>query len=164
MWYRPEPKPGRDKFEPVWKDPGIVLQRVGNHSYVVEVKKGRKQEAHRSQLRPHIEDEYNGKPFPLYYFSGKAPTVDQILAPDEHEVESVVTHGFDKHGELKLKIRWQGYGPGDDTWEPASHVVSEVVRRYLTKNGLKLTLAKTVSQPTTAKHKPKPKPTPIRTP
>ena len=139
------------------------MQRLGNHSYVVEVKKGRKQEAHRSQLRPHVEDEYNGNPYPLYYFSGKAPEVDQILAPDEHVVESVIKHGFDKQRELKLQIRWQGYGPGDDTWEPASHVVSEVVRRYLTKNNLKLTLTETRKTPSTAKNKPKPKPTPIST-
>ena len=150
VWYRPEPRPGRDKLEPTWKGPGIVLERVGNHSYVVEVKKGKRQDAHRSQLRPHVEDTYNGNPFPLHYFSGTAPLVDD-LAPDELIPEKVVEHGRDVTGELKLKIRWEGYGPEGDTWEPAGHVVSETVRKYLNDHNLHLTIA-----PVPPKPKPRP--------
>ena len=78
MWYRPEPRPGRDKLEPTWKGLETVLERLGNHSYVVEVSKGKRQETHRSQLRPHVEDEYHGNPYPLHYFSGRAAVVDEV--------------------------------------------------------------------------------------
>ena len=82
VWYRPEPRPGRDKLEATWKGPEVVLERVGNHSYVVEVKQGRRQHAHRTQLRPHQEDEFCGDQFPLFYFSGRAAVVDD-MGPDE---------------------------------------------------------------------------------
>ena len=65
VWYHPEPQPGRDKLEPRWKGRGIVLRRVGAHSYVVQLKTGAEQEAHRSQLRPHFEDQYIRDILPL---------------------------------------------------------------------------------------------------
>ena len=141
VWYRPEPRPGRDKLEPSWKGPGVVLENVGNHSYVVEVKQGRRQHAHRTQLRPHQEDEFSGDQFPLFYFSGRAAVVDD-MGPDEFIVDKVVGHQLDpKTGGFQFRIRWQGYGEKDDSWEPAAHVVSEPVRQYLADHKLRLAVA-----------------------
>jgi hypothetical protein len=62
VWYRPEKQPGTDKLAPPWVGPGVVLQRVSDHSYVVEVNPGVHQSAHRTQLRPHIADTYSDTP------------------------------------------------------------------------------------------------------
>ena len=72
VWYRPERRPGTDKLAPMWKGPCTVHDREGQHSYIIEVTPGHLHAAHRSQLKPHVEDEYEGDPFPLYYFCEKA--------------------------------------------------------------------------------------------
>ena len=40
VWYKPEPQPGRDKLEPPWKGPYILAERVGDHSYILELPTG----------------------------------------------------------------------------------------------------------------------------
>ena len=136
VWYRPEPQPGRDKLEPTWKGPGTVRERIGAHSYVVELAPGKGQEAHRSQLRPHIEDKHTGETFPLYYFTGKAPVLEASLAPDEWVVESVDGHRMSKQGEPEFLIRWRGYGPDERTWEPMAHLLNTVLGEYFEQKGL----------------------------
>ena len=84
VWYKLERRPETDKLAPLWKGPGIVLERIGEHSYVVELGPGVRQEAHRSQLKPYREDYANEDPFPLFYFSSKAEEVE--VGPDEYIV------------------------------------------------------------------------------
>ena len=81
-------KAGTDKLSPEWKGPAVVVAREGLSSYVVELKPGSRQSAHRSQLKAHIEDTYSTKPYPLYYHHGKAPEV--AIGPDEYEAEAVL--------------------------------------------------------------------------
>lgn len=131
VWYRPEPQPGRDKLEPKWRGPGVVLRRVADHSYVVQVDGGREQEAHRSQLYPHVEDEFVGEPFPLYYFSGKAPVLE--LGPGEWEVEEVLDHKMQKN-ELTFLIKWKGWE--EPSWEPYHHVSTGAIWEYCQAQGL----------------------------
>ena len=64
-------------------------ERVGNHSYVVEVKPGGRHEVHRAQLRPHIAEEGSAEPYPLFYFPGKATVVEPELGTGEWLVEAV---------------------------------------------------------------------------
>ena len=150
VWYRPEPQPGRDKLEPTWKGPGIVLRRVGAHSYVVQLKPGGEQEAHRSQLRPHVEDQYSGESFPLYYFTGKAPIVE--MGPDEWLVEAIEGHRKGPGGRPEFLVRWKDWDPTDRRWEPCSSffpAYNEVLVEYCQKHGISLDLAQVLAQPST---------------
>ena len=82
VWYRPERQPGTDKLAPEWVGPCLIHRRVGCHSYVVELAPGVLREAHRTQLRPHVADQFSGTPFLLYYLAGKAPQLPEAQ-PDE---------------------------------------------------------------------------------
>ena len=142
VWYHPERQPGTDKLEVRWKGPGRVLERVGEHSYVVELKPGGRQHAHRSQLRPHVEDEFTSKPVPMYYFAEKAPVLD--TRSDEWLVDHIVQDKIGANGERVFLTRWQGYGPESDTWEPLSHFFpqynTELVK-YCKRKDIHLNLA-----------------------
>nr|XP_043630625.1 DNA (cytosine-5)-methyltransferase CMT2-like [Erigeron canadensis] len=53
----------------------------------------------------------------------ESPLLDDDVAPGEFEVSSLVDICYgdpNSTGEdgLKFKVRWKGYGPSDDTWEP----------------------------------------------
>jgi hypothetical protein len=128
VWYKPETQPGHDKTDTTWIGPGKVRQRVGEHSYVVKVKPGVETEVHRSQLRPHIEDEYCEKSHPLYYFSGKAPEV--AISPDQWEVHDILEHRVNPKGDIEFKVKWEG--SDKQTWEPLLNFVTpnEVVMTY----------------------------------
>ena len=122
VWYQPERQPGVDKLEPRWKGPAKVLAREGQHSYVVELRPGVQHKAHRGQLKPHVEDEYNGEPFPLYYFSGRAPELE--AAADEWNTKAVLKHRIGAGGKLEFLVVWQ---EGDKpTWQPWNDFVAGI--------------------------------------
>ena len=58
--------------------------------------------------------------------------------PDEFVMENIVAHRKNKStkhphasvGELLYRIRWTGYRPSDDTWEPIIHIPPSHVLRY----------------------------------
>ena len=148
MWYRPEQQPGRDKLDPKWKGPGLVLRRVGAHSYVVQMKPGAEQEAHRSQLRPHVEDTHADNPFPLHYFMGKAPTLE--MGPDEWLVESIDGHRMGPGGQPEFLVCWKDWDPTDRRWEPCPSffpAYNEVLVDYCRKHGITLDLAQALAKP-----------------
>ena len=116
VWYKPEPQPGRDKLDPHWKR-GVVAGRVGRDSYVVELGPGVRREAHRSQLKPHVDDVFSTAPLDLFYFSGKATPIS--TGPDDWIVEGIEGHRVNPTtGDLEFLVRWQGWDPTDLQWEP----------------------------------------------
>ena len=65
VWYlRPRGKPG-EKLETYWIGPSRVVERRSEHSYIVDIGSGSQQEAHRSQLKPHVEDVWSGRPIKI---------------------------------------------------------------------------------------------------
>jgi hypothetical protein len=41
-----------------------------------------------------------------------------------------------RDGKLRYKVRWYGYSSEDDSWEPASHLPKDAIKRYHRKTGL----------------------------
>jgi hypothetical protein len=54
----------------------------------------------------------------------------------EYVFEKIVGARRESDGSLRNRIRWHGYGRDEDTWEPASHLPGDVIRRYHRKTGL----------------------------
>ena len=46
----------------------------------------------------------------------------------EYEIEDLIAAGVDDNGSILFRVRWKGYGPKDDTWEPESSLPRKMVR------------------------------------
>jgi DNA (cytosine-5)-methyltransferase 1 len=61
-----------------------------------------------------------------FYFDEKRTNPQEVASHDEEEflVEAILEHrgSFSKKSTLEFKVRWSGFGPDDDTWEPWSAV------------------------------------------
>jgi hypothetical protein len=115
-WLRPRSRTG-EKLETYWIGPSVVRQRVGEHSYMVEVAEGRTIPVHRCHLKPHVQDELLGKPVKLFQYRQAVPEVD--LAPDEWFVDKIINHRRDANGDWEFLVKWQD--SEQSTWEPLSH-------------------------------------------
>lgn len=63
-------------------------------------------------------------------------TRDKVPEDPEEEVERIVGHKWDKKkGRYLFLVRWEGYGPQFDTWEPAYHLknASFLLNKYKRK-------------------------------
>jgi len=58
----------------------------------------------------------------------------QSAADDEYEVEAILEE--DENGGRGFLIRWAGYGPEHDTWEPEWHLAPSLVESYRTQRAL----------------------------
>lgn len=63
---------------------------------------------------------------------------DEILPADQvYEVESIVAHEKQNDGSYLYKVRWKGYPPEEDTWEPYDHFSSpNIISSYWERLGL----------------------------
>jgi hypothetical protein len=51
---------------------------------------------------------------------------------EEYKVDHIVRHKRNKQGRLLFLIRWKGYSPEEDSWEPAGNLkhAREVLTAY----------------------------------
>jgi hypothetical protein len=58
------------------------------------------------------------------------------LIEGTHQYESIVGHRRDNQGKYEFKIRWMGFGPEEDTWEPEANIVDKHwIRVYFQNKG-----------------------------
>ena len=143
VWYRPERQPGTDKLDVRWKGPCTVLQQVGASSYVVELRPGNRQNAHRTQLKAYVQGSTSGPAVPMYFFSEKGQELDAGV--DEWDVEEILGHRPGPDGQPEFLIRWQGFGAKGDTWEPWRNFFpgsNDLAVDYCRAKGVSLDLAR----------------------
>ena len=46
----------------------------------------------------------------------------------EYEIEQLLDRGVAEDGSILFRVRWKGYGPQDDTWEPEEDLLREMVQ------------------------------------
>ncbi len=80
---------------------------------------------HASLLTPYQETETHGPNF-------TEPPPDIIEGEPEYEVEEIIgSRRVGKKRTLEFRVRWKGYSPAHDTWEPAAHIhAPELIKRY----------------------------------
>ena len=82
---------------------------------------------HASLLRPYRDP---NEVFPARRRDTPLPQL--VDGEEEWEVEAILSHRDKRTGRQYL-IRWKGFGPEEDTWEPEAHIVhsGDLLRAYL---------------------------------
>jgi transposase InsO family protein len=105
------------KLDPLWTGPCEILERMGNTGrYKVGLPTGI-ESVHMDCFKPYMATP-SGKAIPFLYYK---PRKD-LPETDEYIVEKILEHKIEK-GVPLWKVRWKGYGPEEDSWEPAKSFV-----------------------------------------
>ena len=142
VWYR-RPENSGGPVDSRWLGPAMVIVREGEYSYQVEVKPGHIMKAHRTFLKPHVEDKFSGEPLPLFYH--RRMVFDDKMQPDEYVVDRILRHRTKKDGSVEFLTRWKGFPKEEATWEPPNHFIhrySSDFVEYCSDKGIFLELVK----------------------
>ena len=118
VWYLRPPSHTADKALPRWVGPCPVLERAGQRSYIIEIRPGIKQPAHRSQIKPFLWRSPEGLAFPLHYF--RLTPQEEVGREGEWQVERVLAHRRTR-GKWEFLAKWEGFPEAEATWEPIGH-------------------------------------------
>lgn len=116
----------KEKLDYKYLGPYRILEKKSDNAYVLDIPATSK--IHRtfnvSLLEPYRPNELEGR-------VEAAPLPVVINGEEEHFVERVLDVKEDKKlvEPLRFKVRWKGWGPQHDTWEPASNLKN--VKAYL---------------------------------
>lgn len=81
---------------------------------------------HASKLVPYTKSQFKGQQYPL-------PPPDIIDGEEEWEVEKILkSRRTGRNKKLQYFVRWKGYGPDEDNWEPAENLkhAQEVIKEF----------------------------------
>ena len=135
------PRPMGTHRTKTWFTPGVVVRRIGEDTYRIKVGLGQFRVRHESQLRVR-EPDLRGQHVSLSYAAHEADSDDDYAEHDDYTVEKILAQRpkASAPGGLEFKVRWRGYGPSHDTWEPVSSFVPRVntpfmeyIRKHKTK-------------------------------
>lgn len=153
--------PGKAKLQPRYVGPFKVIKRIGQVAYKLELPPAYRIHPvfHVSLLKRYNARKETGTPVvpalptqPILEVEGK-PGVAFTLGGDKwFTVQDIVGHqdrkyGFKRNGKRRSRthreylVRWQGYGPEDDTWESArkllrDSLVEDMAKAYCARNGV----------------------------
>jgi hypothetical protein len=97
--------------------------------------------AYRLALPAHykIHDVFHVSLLKIYKDSGtvQPPPPELIDGVEEYEVEEIIAHRDRRGNKTEFLVRWVGYGPGHDSWEPREHLVNaqDKLQAYLDSYG-----------------------------
>jgi len=112
------------KLDPLWTGPCEILERIGNTGrYKVSLPSG-PGDMHMDNFKPYLVPP-NGTAIPCHYFKPR-PKVPET---DEYIVQKILDHKVERGVHL-WKVRWKGYGPEEDTWEPATSFVGYIQKDW----------------------------------
>ena len=140
MWVI-RPRPMGTHRTKTWFTPREVVRRIGEDTYRIKVGHGQFRERHESQLRV-WEPDLRGQHVSLDYAAHEADWDDDHAEQDDYTVGKILAQrpNASAPGGLELKVRWRGYGPSHDTWEPVSSFVPRIntpfmdyIRKHKTK-------------------------------
>ena len=114
------PRPMGTHRTKTWFTPGEVVRRIGEDTYRIKVCHGQFRERHESQLCLR-EPDLRGQHVSLDYAAHEADSDDDYAEQDEYTVKKILAQRSNASaaGGLEFKVRWRGYGPSHDTWEPS---------------------------------------------
>ena len=126
MWVI-RPRPMGTHRTKTWFTPGEVVHRIGEDTYRIKVGHRQLWERHESQLRVR-EPDLRGQHVSLSYAAHEADSDEDYAEQDDYTVEKILAQRpkASAPGGLEFKVRWRGYGPSQDTWEPVSLFVPRV--------------------------------------
>jgi hypothetical protein len=142
VWYRRPEKSGT-KLDTRWIGPVLITGRQGDSSYLIEVKDGVIIKAHRTFLRPYVDDIFLGRPTPLFFHQRTPADTDAEIG--EWKVDKVLEHRVKSDGTYEFLTLWEGFPRDEATWEPPGHFIhrySSDFFNYLSDKKLNLDLAK----------------------
>ena len=121
------PRPMGTHRTKTWFTPGEVVRRIGEDTYRIKVGHGLFRERHECQLRVR-EPDLRGQHVSLGYAAHEADSDDDYAEQDDYTVEKILAQRpkASAPGGMEFKVRWRGYGPSHDTWEPVSSFVPRV--------------------------------------
>jgi hypothetical protein len=118
---------GCKKLLPKWIGPFKVLARVGEVAYRLKLPPRLKWHGvfHVSLLRAYVDSGTVTPP----------PLPEVIEGEVEYVVESILNHrvvGGQKRPQRQYLVKWEGYGPEHNSWEPETHLVrcEEAIAEY----------------------------------
>jgi hypothetical protein len=128
------PADNRSKIHLRYQGPYQVVERIQDAYKIQDLVSGKVFETHISNLRPFNRDPARVQPVEVAQRNSQEFVIEQIL---EH------LGNVSRRSSLQFKVRWLGYGPEDDTWEPFESLRdTEQLHAYLKANKLKSLIPK----------------------
>ena len=98
-------------------------------------------DTHRQSVRPTADEpadtrkETRAEPQPDTTFRRQSRR-KRVRDQRRYEIGGLVDAGVDDQGNELYKVRWAGYGPEDDTWEPSENLPHALIHEYKQAHGL----------------------------
>jgi hypothetical protein len=117
--------PGTNKLMPRWIGPFAVTQQVGKVSYKLDLPPNMKIHPvfHASLLKKYLTDgRHRPPPPPVDADDGLRFVIEEVLDHRSRKRNNKTTYQY--------LIKWQGYPPEHNTWEPACNLTPVSIQEY----------------------------------